>query len=95
MAYTQCERHGGKVAMLICPHLRDCVLNHRPSQRVIRLQADYLGEPGWVTHVCVDCAADRGFHESMTVTGDDGLDLVFGYYQKPMCPDCFETWRKG
>ena len=93
MAFVVCDKHGGHAAPLVCPHLHDDVIHRRRISTVIRLDAEYLGDPAWCVHVCADCGAQHGFTESTIVPGDEGLDKVFEFDQQPVCSLCFDELR--
>ncbi|MBC8351126.1 MAG: hypothetical protein H8E66_04020 [Planctomycetes bacterium] len=89
MAFVLCDKHGGHVAPLVCPHLQDDVINQRPIASVIRVDAEYLGEPAWSVQLCPACATEHRISESTLLPGDDGLDAVFEFDQQSVCQFCF------
>ena len=93
MAFVVCGRHGGHGAQLVCSHLHFDVVNQRLITTVIRLEAEYHGDPAWCIDVCEDCGALRGFTESTLIPGNDGLDKLFEFSQQPVCQFCFEELR--
>lgn len=93
MAFVICQRHGGHVAPLLCPHLRDAVRQRMPLPEVFYVEAWYLGIPAWSNHVCPTCAAENGITQNPTVwREDDGLDRLFAMKCNvtPVCPLCFD-----
>ena len=93
MAFVICDKHGGHVAPLVCPHIQEDVSNRRKISTVIRLDAESLSEPAWSVHVCTRCAEDHGFSESQLVPGDGGLDMLLEFEQVPVCKLCFDELR--
>ena len=92
MAYVMCQRHGGHIAPLLCPHLRHAVLKRLPLPEVFYVEAWYLGGPAWSHHLCPLCAREIGVTESPTIWKDDeALDrLISKHDVAPVCPSCFD-----
>jgi len=92
MAYVMCQRHGGHIAPLLCPHLRHAVLKRLPLPEVFYVEAWYLGGPAWSHHLCPLCAREIGVTENPTVwKDDDALDrLISKHDVAPVCPSCFD-----
>jgi hypothetical protein len=92
MAFVICQRHGGHVAPLLCPHLRRAVQERLPLPDVFYVETWYLGDPAWSHHLCPSCAREVGVTENRTIWKDDeGLDRLMGKHDvAPVCPLCFD-----
>ena len=92
MAYVMCQHHGGHIATLLCPHLRDALRDRLPLPEIFYVEAWYLGEPAWSHHICPTCARETGITENPTIWKDDeSLDrLMSKHHVAPACPVCFD-----
>ena len=92
MAFVACQRHGGHIAPLLCPHLRRAVYERLPLPEIFYVEAWYLGDPMWAHHLCPNCAGEFGLTEHRTIWKDDeSLDRLMAKHDvTPVCPLCFE-----
>lgn len=92
MAFIICRQHGGHVAPLLCPHLREAVEQRVPLPEVFCVEAWHLDEPAWSHHICPSCAHEHGITDVLTIWRDDNaLDRLFAMRcdVAPVCPHCF------
>jgi len=92
MAFVICQRHGGHVAPLLCPHLREAVHAGLPLSEIFYVEAWYLGDRAWSHHLCPSCAREIGVTDNSTIWKDDeSLDRLMGIRDiAPVCPLCFD-----
>jgi hypothetical protein len=93
-----CPHHGHSGIVLVCPHVRQAVVEVTPLPHLHRAKADYEGLV-ISGDLCPDCAAratsDGGGLER---SGDEGADWLFGSLTAAVCGRCLDEqsmkkWR--
>jgi hypothetical protein len=93
MSCVICQKHGRRIAPLLCRHLREAMDRRAPLPELFYVEAWYLGEPAWSHYVCPDCARSNGITDNPTVWRDDeALDRLFAMNDDvaPVCPVCLD-----
>jgi hypothetical protein len=94
MAFVICQQHGGHVAPLLCPHLREAIEQRTALPESFYVEAWYLDAPAWSNYICPICASENGITENPTIwRDDDSLDRLFLMRcdVAPACRICFDN----
>jgi hypothetical protein len=95
MPFVICEKHGGGVAPMVCPHLGDAIHAEQPELTSIKVIAWFDDEQAWAVHLCETCAKEHQLPwQDIDLKEDDALERIFEIDQGPICARCFEEWSK-
>ena len=90
MGVIQCPRHGIKGIALVCPHVRDALVNVGALMTITKVTADLAFE-GYKMEAsfCPVCVTEANSENGgLDRIGEDGLNWFERLETVPVCSDC-------